>query len=141
MVILNSQTKRMAWEDFFTEQTYRVDAITGDRGEDKMSSNEISKTVRLAIENRFQHKLNLTPKVSLKDPDVIINAYLYEGRCTLSVNTSGLTLHKRGYKNDSHPAPVKETLASIILDLISYNGEEALYDPMCGSGTFVIEAL
>lgn len=141
MVILNSQAKRIKWEEIFSiKKTYRIDAVAGDRGDDFMSSNEISKTVRLALENRFMHKLEEVPKVSLKEPDVVIVAYLYKGKCTISVNTSGLTLHKRGYKNDNHPAPMKETLAASVLDLTGYTGEEAIYDPMCGSGTLVIEA-
>jgi putative N6-adenine-specific DNA methylase len=140
-VILNSQAKRIKWEEIFdVRKTYRIDAITGERGEEFMTSNEISKTVRLSLEDRFNHKLGEVPKVELKDPDVIINAYQYKGKAILSVNTSGLTLHKRGYKNDNHPAPMKETLASAILDITNYTGEEALYDPMCGSGTIVIEA-
>ena len=140
-VILNSQAKRVKWEEVFSlEKTYRVDAIAGDRGEDFMSANEISKTVRLALENRFLHKTGSIPSVDLKNPDVVINVYLYNGKATISVNTSGLTLHKRGYKNDSHPAPMKETLAASIIDLIEYKGDIPLYDPMCGSGTIVIEA-
>ena len=139
-IILNSQAK-IKWEEIFSiKKTYRIDAVAGDRGDDFMSSNEISKTVRLALENRFMHKLEEVPKVSLKEPDVVIVAYLYKGKCTISVNTSGLTLHKRGYKNDNHPAPMKETLAASVLDLTGYTGEEAIYDPMCGSGTLVIEA-
>lgn len=141
MVILNSQAKRIKWEEIFgVNKTYRIDAVAGDRGEDFMSANEISKTVRLSLENRFEHKTGEIPKVNLKEPDVIINAYLYKGKATLSVNTSGLTLHKRGYKNDKHPAPMKETLASALLDITEYKGDIALYDPMCGSGTIVIEA-
>ena len=141
MVVLNSQAKRIKWEEIFDlKKTYRIDAVAGDRGEDFMTSNEISKTIRLALENRFMHKLEEIPRVDLKNPDVVIIAYVYKGKATISVNTSGLTLHKRGYKNDNHPAPMKETLASALLDITKYNGEEAIYDPMCGSGTIVIEA-
>lgn len=140
-VILNSQAKRIKWEEVFSiNKTYRIDAVAGDRGDDFMSSNEISKTVRLSLENRFQHKAGSVPKVDLKDPEVVIVVYVYKGKATVSVNTSGMTLHKRGYKNDKHPAPLKETLASSVLDLCDYDGTTPLYDPMCGSGTTVIEA-
>lgn len=139
-IILNSQAKRINWETYFSiNKTYRIDAVAGDRGEEFMTSNEISKTVRLALEDRFNHKTGEIPKVDLKDPDVVVVVYVYGGKATISVNTTGLTLHKRGYKNDNHPAPLKETMAATLLDLVNYTGNETLYDPMCGSGTIVIE--
>jgi putative N6-adenine-specific DNA methylase len=138
--VLFSQARRVDWTEVFTtNQTYRVDAVAGDRGPEAMTSNDISKAVRMAIEDVFAYKLELKPRVDLKEPDVIVVAYVYQGRVTLSVLTSGMTLHKRGYRLDGHPAPLKETLAAAILKLSGYDGTQALLDPMCGSGTLVIE--
>lgn len=139
--MLNSQAKRIKWPEIFdADQTFRVDAVAGDRGEEAMTGNKISKTVRLSLQTVFERETGNVPQVELKDPDVVIVAYVHGGRATISVNTSGLTLHKRGYKDDDHPAPLKETLASSLLMLCGYNGSEVLFDPMCGSGTIAIEA-
>ena len=139
--MLNSQAKRIKWQEIFdANQTFRVDAVAGDRGEEAMTGNKISKTVRLSLQTVFEREIGQVPEVELKEPDVIIIAYVHGGRATISVNTSGLTLHKRGYKDDDHPAPLKETLASSLLMLSGYTGDEVLYDPMCGSGTIAIEA-
>jgi len=67
-------------------------------------------------------------------------AHLRHGRCTLSFDTSGKSLHKRGYREQGHPAPLKETLAAAILIMAGYDGSQAFMDPMCGSGTIAIEA-
>ena len=139
--MLNSQAKRIKWHEVFdAHKTFRVDAVAGDRGEDAMTGNKISKTVRLSMQTVFDRETGSIPEVELKEPDVVIVAYVHGGRATISVNTSGLTLHKRGYKDDDHPAPMKETLASALLEFAGYDGSEVLYDPMCGSGTIPIEA-
>src|SRR5207244_2057543 len=80
------------------------------------------------------------PKVDLKEPKVVIVAFVQGGRCILSFDTCGKALHKRGYRTDGHPAPIKETLAASILMLAGYDGSQTLVDPMCGSGTIAIEA-
>lgn len=139
--MLNSQAKRIKWPEIFdVTKTFRVDAVAGDRGEEAMTGNKISKTVRLSLQTVFDRETGKIPQVELKEPDVIVVAYVHGGRATISVNTSGLTLHKRGYKDDDHPAPMKETLASALLEFAGYNGSEVLFDPMCGSGTIPIEA-
>lgn len=67
-------------------------------------------------------------------------AHVRGGVCTLGLDTAGRALHKRGWRVGGHPAVLKETLAAAILLLAGYDGKEPLYDPMCGSGTLVIEA-
>ena len=67
-------------------------------------------------------------------------AHLARGRCMLSLDTSGKSLHKRGYREQGHPAPLKETLAAAILIMAGYDGTQPFLDPMCGSGTLAIEA-
>lgn len=74
------------------------------------------------------------------DADVRIKARIKDDLCTVSIDTSGTSLHKRGYKEAIGKAPMRETLASLFLRQCGYDGREAVLDPMCGSGTFVIEA-
>jgi putative N6-adenine-specific DNA methylase len=74
------------------------------------------------------------------DADVRILARIENDLCTLSIDTSGESLHKRGHKDKMHKAPLRETLAAAFLMQCGYTGTETIVDPMCGSGTFVIEA-
>ena len=80
------------------------------------------------------------PKVDLKNPKIKVIGFVHNKRLTISVDSSGKSLHKRGFKAADHPAPIKETLAASILDLVGYDGSQVVYDPMCGSGTIAIEA-
>ncbi len=140
-IMLTSQSQRLPWPDLLPEKfTYLVEGIQGDRGEEFMSSNDVSKAVRLGLENAFKKRDLPLPRVDLKEPTVIIVAHARAGRCTLSFDTSGKSLHKRGYKTHLHPAPIKETLAAAILLQCGYDGSMPLFDPFCGSGTFPIEA-
>jgi len=140
-VMLQSQAKRIKWLDIFSsDRTYLVDGVQTDRGAELMTSNDVSKTVRLAIEDVFNHNNLPLPKVDLKDPDIKFVAHSQKGRCTLSINTTGKSLHKRGYRVEGHPAPMKETLAASLLMFAGYTGDEPLFDAMCGSGTLAIEA-
>ena len=71
---------------------------------------------------------------------VVVRVRLEHDRCTISLDTSGEPLHKRGYKEAINPAPLRETMASLFLQQCGYDGREPVLDPMCGAGTFVIEA-
>jgi putative N6-adenine-specific DNA methylase len=77
---------------------------------------------------------------SSPDAEILIRARIEHDRCTLSVDTSGEPLHKRGYKEAIGKAPMRETMASLFLRQCGFDGSESVLDPMCGSGTFVIEA-
>ena len=74
------------------------------------------------------------------DADICIKARIDDDLCTISLDTSGESLHKRGHKEAVNKAPMRETLASLFLRQCGYDGGEPVVDPMCGSGTFVIEA-
>lgn len=71
---------------------------------------------------------------------ILVRARIEDDLCTISVDTSGEPLHKRGYKEAVNPAPMRETMASLLLRQCGYDGSEPVLDPMCGAGTFVIEA-
>lgn len=140
--MLFDQARRIAWGDVFAlEQTFMIEGVPGERGEGVMTANTISKRIREAIQGWFIAKNNDKPKVDLEDPDIYLVAFVRGGKCILSVDTSGKSMHKRGYRSDKHPAPIKETLAAAMLKLLNYDGTKPLYDPMCGSGTIVIEGV
>ena len=75
-----------------------------------------------------------------KDAPITLKVRIEDDLCTISVDTSGPSLHKRGLKQQVNKAPMRETLAALFLRACGYSGDEPVYDPMCGSGTFVIEA-
>ena len=86
-------------------------------------------------------KFKSRPNVDKRTPDVWINVHLDRQRATLSIDTSGGSLHKRGYRQKSVDAPMQETVAAAILHISQWDGSRPLYDPMCGSGTLLTEAL
>ena len=139
--IITNQASKVHWDRYLGANcTFLIEGVAGDRGPNAPSSTQISKAVRLGLENYYNKKGFQKPSVNLKDPKVKIIAFVHEGRLTLSLDTSGKTFHKRGYKLESHPAPIKETLAAAILRAVGYDGSQNLFDPMCGSGTILIEA-
>lgn len=101
----------------------------------------ICQVVKDAIVDGFRERGGRRPSVDPRTPDIRLNARLQRDRCTLSLDTSGNRLHQRGYRSDiSTRAPLKETLAAGILLKSGYDGTLPLVDPLCGSGTFLIEA-
>lgn len=138
--MLFNQAKRINWHEYFKDnKTFIVDGVPGDRGPEAMDGTRISRTIREALEDSFQYNGHKPPTVDLKNPDVRVVCFVMNEKATISLDTSGKSLHKRGYKNDRHPAPIKETLAASILSWAEYDGTYPLLDPMCGSGTIVTE--
>jgi len=93
-----------------------------------------------AIADWFRNKYDKRPSVELKNPDAMFNLRINKDEVTLSLDTSGFSLHKRGYRNNNHPAPINEVLACGLILLSGWDAKTAFYDLMCGSGTFIIEA-
>jgi putative N6-adenine-specific DNA methylase len=128
------------WEDHLSVRgTLAVDAVSS---ESRLSHTQfVSQVVKDAIVDRFKKNGGQRPNVDLQDPHLRINARLRNDRCTLSLDTSGERLHRRGYRPlFGIEAPLKETLAAGILLISSYDGAQPVVDPMCGSGTFLVEA-
>lgn len=139
--MLFSQARRLPWHEIFNvNHGFLVEGVPADRGAQFMRANDISKKVREAIQDEFKKHTGEMPRVNLKEPKVVVVAYVAKGRCILSLDTTGRALHKRGYRLDGHPAPIKETLAASILLMAGYDGSQAFMDPMCGSGTIAAEA-
>lgn len=94
-----------------------------------------------AVADQFRERRGARPSVDPHYPDVWVNLYIHNNRAVISLDASGGSLHRRGYRLDSVEAPMQETVASAVVSLSGWDGSRPLYDPMCGSGTLVLEAL
>jgi putative N6-adenine-specific DNA methylase len=93
-----------------------------------------------AIVDKFRDTTGTRPNVDLRFPDMKLNVHIDGYQCTVSLDTSGESLHKRGYKLATNIAPINEVLAAGLVMLSGWDGESDFMDPMCGSGTILIEA-
>ncbi|OCG25461.1 23S rRNA (guanine(2445)-N(2))/(guanine(2069)-N(7))-methyltransferase [Gilliamella sp. wkB108] len=96
--------------------------------------------IKDAIVDHFSRTMNQRPNVAKQDPDIRIHAYLNKNRVALSIDLSGDSLHQRGYRQQTGQAPLKENLATAIILRSGWQVTAPLLDPMCGSGTLLIEA-
>jgi putative N6-adenine-specific DNA methylase len=94
-----------------------------------------------AIVDYFREDCGRRPNVERIDPDVWINLFIDNNRAVISLDTSGGSLHRRGYRQEGIEAPIQETVAAAIIRWAEWDGERPLFDPMCGSGTLLAEAL
>jgi putative N6-adenine-specific DNA methylase len=100
----------------------------------------IAQKTKDAIVDRFRDDTGERPSVDLKFPDLKINVHIDREQCNISLDSSGDSLHKRGYKLATNIAPINEVLAAGIIMLSGWDGQSDLIDPMCGSGTILAEA-
>ncbi|WP_047395259.1 class I SAM-dependent RNA methyltransferase [Chitinibacter sp. ZOR0017] len=127
------------WAELFAvENTIKVQ-VTAVRSPLR-SLDFIALKVKDGICDRFRLKTGNRPSVDTREPDMRIHLYLTHKMATLYLDTSGEALFKRGYRVETGDAPIRENLAAGILSLSGWTPEQPLYDPMCGSGTFLIEA-
>lgn len=99
-----------------------------------------AQVVKDAICDQLRDLRGERPSVDTKAPDVQLNLFIHSDRGVISFDTSGTPLHKRGYRQESVPAPLQESIAAALLTMAGYRGDEVLCDPCCGSGTLLIEA-
>jgi len=90
--------------------------------------------------DRLREKSGKRPSVDLENPDLKINVHLFKDSCTVALDSSGQSLHRRGYRKSTGPAPINEVLAAGLVKLSEWDPAIPLFDPMCGSGTLLIEA-
>jgi putative N6-adenine-specific DNA methylase len=132
-------TFKLNWPSLFkVNQTIRV-KVTGVKCPLK-SLDFVTLRIKDAVCDRFREEGALRPSVSVRDPDVRIHAYLTQDQYQLYLDTSGAPLYQRGFRDVSVIAPLRENLAAGILMLTGWKPGTPLLDPMCGSGTFLIEA-
>jgi len=137
---LINRAKKIHWEDFCSlEKTF---AISGSVSYSRISNSlYASQCLKDGIADYFRDKYGKRPNVDVTNPDVRINLHIEKDMAVISLDTSGESLHKRGYRLLAGEAPMQETLAAAIIRLSKWDGENTLWDPMCGSGTIVCEAL
>lgn len=123
---------------FLPTQTLRVD-VTAIKCPLK-SLDFITLRIKDAICDRFRRECDIRPSIDTRTPDVRVHAFLTADDCTLYVDTSGEPLWQRGLRQKTVDAPLKENLAAGILRLSGWQPGTPLFDPMCGSGTFLLEA-
>ncbi len=132
--------KKIDWSDFMTVDT--TFAVTATVSHSKISHSQYAALcLKDSIVDFFRDRFGTRPDVDKDNPDVWINLYIQGNRATISLDTSGGSLHRRGYRTESVEAPMQETLAATIIKLSGWDGSRPLYDPMCGSGTLLSEAL
>lgn len=126
------------WEEHLTSSsTFAVEATTKDS--EHRHTGYVALKVKDALVDRLRQKLGARPDVDTRNPAVRVVAHLRGEHLSLSLDLCGEPLHRRGYRVRPTPAPLKETLAAALLRAAGYTGEEPLVDPMCGSGTLLIE--
>lgn len=131
--------KRLPWEQLFDlKRSIAIDATV--YSPHFQHSLYVAQKSKDAIADRFRDKTGQRPNVDLRQPDIRINIHISGKQCTVSLDSSGDSLHKRNYRHERHQAPINEVLAAGILKLAGWDGHTNFLDPFCGSGTFLTEA-
>ena len=136
---LYNQVYKMTWEDYLKSTgTLAIDATV--HSTIFTHSKYIALKTKDAIVDKFRDTTGERPNIDLRFPDLKINVHIDKQFCTISLDSSGESLHKRGYKTATNIAPINEVLAAGLIILSGWDGQSDFMDPMCGSGTILIEA-
>ena len=137
---LYKRVQDIDWTKLFTNRrTFAVFATVANSA--IRHSQYAALTVKDAIVDQFRDKTGSRPDIEPLNPDLWINLYLHANRATISLDLSGGSMHRRGYRVESIEAPMQETVAAVMVAMTGWNGERPFVDPMCGSGTLLCEAL
>lgn len=129
----------LPWEEYLEpDQTLSIDSTIG--SSIFTHSHFVSQRAKDAIADRFRERIGVRPSVDLENPDLRINMHIYKDTVNVSLDSSGASLHKRGYHTVNAEAPLSEVLAAGMIMLTGWHGECNFIDWMCGSGTLLIEA-
>jgi len=136
---LYRRMQRLNWRKYLdVKRTFAINATVS--GTTFTHSQYVAFKTKDAIVDKFRREENVRPDVDTKHPDVRINVHIQNNWCTVSLDSSGASLHHRGYRTDTNIAPINEALAAGLVLMSGWNGNSDLLDPMCGSGTMLIEA-
>lgn len=131
--------RKYDWEQLMSlSTTFSIDSVVF--SEEFRHSKFITYRMKDAIVDYFNDRYGKRPSVRLTNADMQFNLHINGTTCTLSLDSSGESLHKRGYREAQTEAPINEVLAAGLIMLTGWRGECDLLDPMCGSGTFLVEA-
>ena len=132
--------KNIDWSKYLdVTQDFIINSVVAN-SRDFRNSMFASLKAKDAIADYFRQKSGKRPNVNTENPDIVINIHIYKNNCTVSLDSSGESLHKRGYRVKQGDAPLNEVLAAAMILMSGWNGQTDFIDPMCGSGTLPIEA-
>ena len=133
------EIRKIDWTEYLdNDKTFAVDSVVF--SEEFRHSKFVSYKVKDAIVDQFREKTGKRPNISVANPDLRLNMHIAEDHCTLSLDSSGESLHRRGYRQESVEAPLNEVLAAGMILMTGWQGDTDFIDPMCGSGTLLVEA-
>jgi len=133
------QIKKLNWSEYLPEKkTFAVDTVV--YSETFTHSKFVAYRVKDAIVDYFTEQEKPRPSVRINNPDLQLHLHISHNECTLALDSSGESLHKRGYRVENGEAPLSEVLAAGMILKTGWKGEKPFIDPMCGSGTLLIEA-
>lgn len=136
---LYEQVKRFDWSTVLrVNQTFAIDSTTN--GEEFRHSRFVTYRVKDAIADYFMDREGRRPSIRVTNPDIRLDVHINGDEVTMSLDSSGEPLYKRGWREGQTDAPINEVLAAGIIRLSGWDGQCDLVDPMCGSGTFLVEA-
>ena len=131
--------KQIDWTEYLSnDTTFAVDSVVFSN--EFKHSKFVAYKVKDAIVDQFREKTGNRPNIRIVNPDIQLHIHVAEYDCTLALDSSGESLHRRGYRQEAVEAPLNEVLAAGIILQTGWRGECDLIDPMCGSGTFAVEA-
>ena len=126
------------YEGVALDKTFAVDSVVF--SEEFRHSKFVAYKVKDAIVDQFRERTGKRPNISISNPDIRLHIHVAEDQCTLCLDSSGESLHRRGYRQESVEAPLNEVLAAGMILMTGWQGDCDFIDPMCGSGTLLIEA-
>jgi len=136
---LYKKAKSIPWDNYMRSSASF--AIDGSINSSMFNhTNYANLVVKDAIADFFRQGYGIRPTVDPKKPQYLINLHINENKCTVSLDSSGVSLHKRGYRVGTNEAPINEALAAGLILLSNWDKKQTFFDPMCGSGTFLAEA-
>jgi putative N6-adenine-specific DNA methylase len=137
--VLYKRVMAIDWSAYMTyKNSFAIDAVTFSKT--FRNNHYVELKIRDAIVDQFRKNTTLRPSVDLKNAEIRINVHVQENNFTVSLDSSGESLHKRGYRKSMHSASLSEVLAAGLIYLTGWNGDKPLFNPMCGSGTIALEA-
>lgn len=129
----------MDWGEYLTvDTTFAIDTTV--HSDHFKHSLYVAQKAKDAIVDKFRDTDGKRPSVDVRHPDIRLNIHIHKKQCTISLDSSGRSLHQRGYRKATNIAPINEVLAAGLLLLSGWEGQGDFLDPMCGSGTLLIEA-
>ena len=133
------EVQKIDWSEYIQQgKTFSVDSVV--YSNEFRNSRFVTYKVKDAIVDQFRERSGQRPNISVSNPDIKLHIHIAEDDATLCLDSSGESLHRRGYRQESVEAPLNEVLAAGMIMMTGWTGDTDFIDPMCGSGTLAIEA-